>query len=348
MKYSGQTWSMIAALVSCIFLTFSLALPAKAAEDAAPLLRMDLRQVDQNAVGRLSMHYPTLAADSVSIPAGVQAYAYRIAQMREGYPADPAMARYTAAIGWDQAVAQATHSAAPVDWAGLANALTSYIQSDNVTANAVANIDSNYTATFNNLPVGVYLILTPAFTFNNFTYTFIPSLVAVPTVSQGKISYNVVAEAKGAKTPKPAEPVEYKIIKQWDDNSAHNARPKQILVEILRDGTPFTTVTLSAENGWNYRWSDSAGHVWTVSEKLESLAGTPYVVSNSKIGNTFILTNTDNTPPPNKPRPKLSTTGGQMSHWWIAPVIILAGITLLVGIKIKGKRSVKNEADNRG
>ena len=57
------------------------------------------------------------------------------------------------------------------------------------------------------------------------------------------------------------------VEKQWilDDG---REMPERVTAVLLRDGAPYETVTLSAENGWQYSWTGlDAAHIWTVEER---------------------------------------------------------------------------------
>lgn len=348
MTYPAKFRRALYALFASVCMAAVSMLPATAAADPAPLFAIDFSQVDPDTPGSLSMHYPTLVHDNVA-PESVQVRAYRIAEMAAGYPAVPDISPYAAAVGWNQAVTHTSTSAQPTDWAGLADALAAYLQANSVQPDAISTIDQSGTAAFHDVHVGIYLVLTTPVTTATWTYTFAPSLIAVPTVDEGgQINYDVTSEAKTDKEPRPTHGVEYKITKHWNDGGNKAERPSHITVDLLRDGQLFEVVTLSAANGWVYSWSDEGGHQWKVSERVENLRGTSYVTSNTRVGETYIVTNTSPTPPPPRPRKPLSHTGSTSETWRIAGAVLLMGVGTVAGVKQHQRRSSQMEATNRG
>ena len=59
------------------------------------------------------------------------------------------------------------------------------------------------------------------------------------------------------------------VYKEWEGDDEHlDQRPDHVTVDIYRDEVYYTTVTLSAENGWRYRWVDETGSSsWIVMER---------------------------------------------------------------------------------
>lgn len=57
--------------------------------------------------------------------------------------------------------------------------------------------------------------------------------------------------------------IERKVLKVWRDDGNEEKRPEQIVVQLLRDGEVYDTVTLSNDNNWRYTWPElSADHHW--------------------------------------------------------------------------------------
>ena len=283
---------------------------------------VNLEKIDQNAKGTITLDFHYEGAPL----AGVKVSAYRIAQAKRHFPALPAYEQYLQALKWndfqDKSGAIPAGSVDASKWADFAGNLANHIQADQVAPDAMATSDSNGKATFNNLNVGVYLLLADPFTSvatSGETYVFSPSLVTVPSLVDGKLQYGVNAVAKLEKVlPKPAQ---YQVVKHWQDGGNQTARPKAVKIQILRDEKLFQTIELNSANNWTYRWEDSEGHRWAVAEQL---GNTPYTVSYEKIGQAFTVTNT--LVPKNPPkRPPLSKTGANLNYLWLAPVLMVLG-----------------------
>lgn len=289
---------------------------------ATSLDLVNLEKIDQNAKGTITLDFHYEGAPLV----GVKVSAYRIAQAKRHFPAQPAYQQYLQALKWndfqDKSGAIPAGSVDASKWADFAGSLANHIHVDQVAPDAVATSDSNGKATFNNLEVGVYLLLADPFTStaaSGETYVFNPSLVTVPSLVDGKLQYGVNAVAKLEKVlPKPAQ---YQVVKHWQDGGNQTARPKAVKIQILRDEKLFQTIELNSANNWTYRWEDSEGHRWAVAEQL---GNTPYTVSYEKVGQAFTVTNTF--VPKNPPqRPPLSKTGANLNYLWLAPLLMVLG-----------------------
>lgn len=283
---------------------------------------VNLEKIDQNAKGTITLDFHYEGAPL----AEVKVSAYRIAQAKRHFPALPAYQQYLQALKWndfqDKSGAIPAGSVNATQWADFADSLANHIHADQVKPDAVATSDSNGKATFNNLEVGVYLLLAAPFTStaaSGETYVFNPSLVTVPSLVDGKLQYAVNAVAKLEKVlPKPAQ---YQVVKHWQDGGNQTARPQAVKIQILRDEKLFQTIELNSANNWTYRWEDSEGHRWAVAEQL---GNTPYTVSYEKIGQAFTVTNT--LVPKNPPkRPPLSKTGANLNYLWLAPLLMVLG-----------------------
>lgn len=283
---------------------------------------VNLEKIDQNAKGTITLDFHYEGAPLV----GVKVSAYRIAQAKRHFPAQPAYEHYLQALKWndfqDKSGAIPASSADTTKWADFAGSLANHIHADQVKPDAVATSDSNGKATFKDLEVGVYLLLADPFTNaggSGETYMFSPSLVTLPSAAGGKLQYAVNAVAKLEKVvPKPAQ---YQVVKHWQDGGNQTARPKAVKIQILRDEKLFQTIELNSANNWSYRWEDSEGHRWAVAEQL---GNTPYTVRYEQVGKVFTVTNT--LVPENPPkRPPLTKTGANLNYLWFAPLLMVLG-----------------------
>ena len=89
-----------------------------------------------------------------------------------------------------------------------------------------------------------------------------------------------------------------RVLKVWNDGGSIS-RPAQISVTLLKDGEPYETVDLNAENNWRYAWDELDGSSdWQI---VESSGSGGYTVSVSLQGVTFVVTNSYSPPPPVNP-----------------------------------------------
>lgn len=340
---------MLAATVLAALLGFGMLAPAAA--HAAPLADpsqtssetstpsgatsldlVNLEKIDQNAKGTITLDFHYEGAPLV----GVKVSAYRIALAKRHFSAQPAYEHYLQALKWndfqDKSGAIPAGSADTTKWADFAGSLANHIHADQVVPDAVVTSDNNGKATFNNLEVGVYLLLAAPFTSraaSGETYMFNPAIVTLPNMVDGKLQYAVNAVAKLEKVvPKPAQ---YQVVKHWQDGGNQTARPKAIKIQILRDEKLFQTIELNSANNWTYRWEDSEGHRWAVAEQL---GNSPYTVRYEQVGKVFTVTNT--LVPKNPPkRPPLSKTGANLNYLWLAPLLMVLGA---VGITMRRRQ----------
>lgn len=293
---------------------------------------VNLEKINQNAKGTITLDFHHEGAPLV----GVKVSAYRIAQAKRHFPANAPYEKYLRALKWndfqDKSGAIPAGGADATKWADFAGSLANHIHADQVVPDAVVTSDNNGKASFNNLEVGVYLLLADPFTnagASGETYMFNPSLVTLPSAAGGKLQYAVNAVAKLEKVvPKPAQ---YQVVKHWQDGGNQTARPKAIKIQILRDEKLFQTIELNSENNWSYRWEDSEGHRWAVAEQL---GNSPYTVRYEQVGKVFTVTNT--LVPKNPPkRPPLSKTGANLNYLWFAPLLMVLGA---VGIAMRRRQ----------
>lgn len=121
------------------------------------------------------------------------------------------------------------------------------------------------------------------------------------------------------------------VQKVWRDGANAKSRPKSIEIQLLRDGRPHETVTLSEANGWRHAWDSlDAGHAWSVAEPAVP-AG--YVSEVTQDGGAFTVTNTFGTPPSLLPQ-----TG---DLWWPVPALAAAGALCYLIARLTRPRSAR-------
>ena len=213
---------------------------------------------------------------------------------------------------------------------------------------------------------GVFLLLGKEHLQGGNAYQALPILFVLPyAFDEGdELNYELLIRMKVEKEPDDPNPpaVRRKALKVWMDEGYENERPQEVTVQLLCDGEIYDTQTLSSENNWSYEWTELSGeHEWSLTEK--EMDG--YRVSVEQAGITFVVTNTydseivlptptptvtpEVTPEPSTspevtatPKPTPTKTPkptptkdpsvlpqtGQL--WWPVPVLLAAGLLLIV------------------
>lgn len=246
-------------------------------------------------------------------------------------------------------------------WHHLADTLAGYVLRDNVAPADSGKTDTHGQLVFptdgGRLTAGLYLVTGQRHTQNGFRYDPAPFMVLLPAQEANEWVYDVHAAPKADISPLPEEggTVARKVLKVWDDSG--EGRPSSVTVQLLRDGKVYDTVTLSAENRWQHRWSELDDvYVWQVVEKTVPEG---YTVSVGREGITLVITNTaaaPTVPPPSEPsappspptptddtprQPTLPQTG---QLWWPVPLLALAGLLLTAAGAAVRRRGAEDEA----
>ncbi len=221
-------------------------------------------------------------------------------------------------------------------WRQLASTLEGYVLRDSVQPTAQGSTDGQGQLTLptggKKLTPGLYLILGSRHTQNGSYYDPSPFFVLLPTADReaNDYTYQVTADVKYDKTPVPDQPtkVTRTMQKVWKDDGHEKARPQEVVVQLLRGGQVYDTVTLNSQNNWRHRWSDlDSRYRWTVTEKTVA----DYTVTVTQEGKTFVVTNTYQTPTPGKKTDTKLPQTGQL--WWPVPVLLSVGLLLvLIGV----------------
>ena len=251
-------------------------------------------------------------------------------------------------------------------WRALAQTLESYAARDNLKPLRTAETGKNGKAVFGHLETGLYLVTGDRYRQGRYTNTPEPFLIALPTLDGADVwIYDAVVSCKYDSDYTPPggggddDTVNRKVLKVWKDGGNEDQRPKEIVVQLLRNGKVYDTVTLNAGNNWRHTWTGlDDDYTWRVVE-YETPEG--YTVTVEREGITFVMTNTkepdnppdrppDNppdqppdTPPDNPPdepdepdepgtpdepgEPGLPQTG---MLWWPVPVLACAGLFLFL------------------
>lgn len=193
-------------------------------------------------------------------------------------------------------------------WKALASTLEGFVLRDNIAPADSGKTDKQGLLIFPNqskhLEQGLYLVLGHRHTQGGRIYDAAPFMVLLPAQDKEANDwlYDVTVNPKHDFHPEPDEPDEgtitRKVLKVWADEGHEEERPQEVIVQLLRDGKVYDTVTLNAANNWRYTWNDlDDRYTWTIVEKeLED-----YTVTVTLEGVTFVVTNTLTPPPPPPP-----------------------------------------------
>ncbi len=182
-------------------------------------------------------------------------------------------------------------------WKILASTLEGYVLRDDIAVTDSGKTNQEGYLTFpsgnNKLTQGLYLVLGQRHTQGDFYYDASPFMVMLPSqnAETEEWLYETIVEPKYDTVEIPDIPstVTRKVLKVWDDAGTENLRPKEIIMQLLRDGKVYDSVSLNTENNWRYTWTGLDGqYTWTVVEKESE----NYKVSVTREDITFIVTNT--------------------------------------------------------
>ena len=209
-------------------------------------------------------------------------------------------------------------------WQQLASELERAIVMDPaILPEATAKADSSGKAAFDELSMGLYLVMSEGKELEGYVYTTSSFFVMLPTQNpqNNTWTYDVAVNAKPVQNPVRAN---YKVIKIWKDDCHKTQRPASITVKLLRDGTEYESVKLPHNGAWSYEWKDlDVNHKWTVTEVQQTGYAKPEI---KQEGNTFTITNTCNKTSYSF-QLKLPQTG---QLWWPVPVLLMAGMLFVI------------------
>lgn len=191
------------------------------------------------------------------------------------------------------------------EWLTLASTLEGFVLRDKLVPTDSKKTNRQGVAIFPSegvkLTPGLYLVLGTRHTQDEVVYESLPFMILMPMQNPGEDEWNYDV----ALSPKYESRSEYetakvtcKVLKVWDDKGNEESRPKDVVVQLLRDGEIYDTVKLNAENNWRYKWSNlDITYQWRVVEKeLDD-----YTVEVSREGVTFVITNTYTKETPDEP-----------------------------------------------
>lgn len=180
-------------------------------------------------------------------------------------------------------------------WKALASTLEGYVLRDKLDPAGSGATDGQGQLSFpsggQKLTPGLYLVLGSRREQNGRVYDPQPFLVMLPTLDKetGERIYRVRVSPKYEVRPDVPGVVSRKALKVWRDEGQEANRPKDITVQLLRDGRVYDTATLNADNSWRYVWEELDGAFrWTLVEE----APEGYTVEITREGATFLVVNT--------------------------------------------------------
>ncbi|MBE5758649.1 MAG: Cna B-type domain-containing protein [Clostridiales bacterium] len=206
-------------------------------------------------------------------------------------------------------------------WQDIAQTVYSYIVAGQIQPTDEKTTAENGSVSFTGLEAGLYFVREVSTETNDGIYVFNQLMVYVPTPKpDGTYLYQVEAKPKCTGfTPK----TQYSVTKLWQDSGYQNNRPKEILVNIYKDGVLFETQTLHAENNWTYNWyvSQEDHSKWTVAEKASSSV---YQVKIQQNGSYFSIINTYRT------TPDVPKTGDSFTPMLWVILLCFSGVMLVI------------------
>lgn len=212
------------------------------------------------------------------------------------------------------------------EWRNAAETLSAYAVSAQMTPSYSAVTDESGQVRFSDLHTGIYLVMGVTAETSEGTYQFENFCIFLPTpLDDGTLNYDVHAKPKSTHTPPAEEPKElkYQVVKLWKDTGIRILRPKNVTVDILKNGQIQETIVLNSDNNWSYSWTapeDDA--IWTVVEKDVPDAYTVVITSS---GTAFTITNSRPAPTVDPPK-----TGDTFAFRPYLTTMAVSGILLLL------------------
>lgn len=212
-------------------------------------------------------------------------------------------------------------------WNTVAQTLCAYIVADQIAPDLEKVTDENGTVCFSDLDTGLYFVREVVAENTSGTYVFNQFMVYVPT-PQPDGSYDYTVEAKPKCTnfvPKS----QFRVTKLWQDGGDQTIRPKEVTVDIYKDGVLYETQILCADNNWSYTWyvSGEDPGKWTVVERTVT---DDYKVTIQQNGSHFSIINTHQTVP------DIPQTGDSSTPMLWILLMCFSGIMLVIlGIYIR-------------
>ncbi len=224
-------------------------------------------------------------------------------------------------------------------WVTLASTLEGYVQRDNVKAQSSGKTEKDGTLHVSSedgkISQGLYLVIGDRHTQEKYYYDATPFLILLPSqdLEKNEWAYEAKVEVKyrAEKIPEKPETVTRKVLKKWVNRDKDTQAPKEVTVQLLKNGKVSDTVVLNEKNDWRHTWKDlDSKSQWKVVEK--EVKG--YQVSIKQEGITFVVTNTyipkQTSTPPGTKKPPMTTLPQTGQLWWPVPCLLCLGVLFLV------------------
>lgn len=200
------------------------------------------------------------------------------------------------------------------EWKAVTDTLVSYTAADGLSPDKTVITDKDGTASFKNIPDGMYLILAVTAEKDSVCAEFESFLTVVKdgedTVAIPKgvpISPEGGNDGGGGNTPGGDKPgggdengdipegdttdkSSHTLVKQWRDEGFSHKRPVSLEIVILKNNEKYATVSLTRENNWSYSWTDNDTDARFTAVERNVPDG--YTVTVSETGGCLIITNT--------------------------------------------------------
>ena len=312
---------MIALICLCFWLTPCYTMASSTIDASEPI------NVNQECMLTLTYICEGTAFEDISVKL------YKIADVSSDY-------QYTLTSHFEQSELILNGVRTNGEWNVIRSTLEAHIIADNIKADAVAKTDSEGLVCFESLKPGLYLATVGTVTRKELTCFFDSALVALPGLNtEGNWQYQVTVASKSEMIPPSDKEIELKVLKLWKGDEGRNSRPKNIEVEIFRDGASYKKVVLSEDDNWSYSWTaKDDGAKWTVIER-----NTPsrYTMTAQNRDTSFILTNTYTPAKPDGPFDTPQT--GDTSNIMLYVILMIVSGSILILLGIIGKRNAHEE-----
>ena len=210
------------------------------------------------------------------------------------------------------------------EWKALAETVSAYVKRDAVAPLKEGKTDRNGDLVFSgdDMKPGLYLVIGDRRTIGRFTYIPEPFFISFPSYGADNTwVYDQEAVPKFTSIYDPpgggggdnpgGGTVTRKALKVWKDTGAESARPQEISVQLLRNGTVYGSAKLNEANNWSYEWNGlDRSDTW---ELVEETVPAGYTVSVTREGVTFVVTNTNTNETADPPDPGEPMTPGTPS-----------------------------------
>ncbi len=229
-------------------------------------------------------------------------------------------AAFTPVAPFDQYSISFRNDLSSSEWQALADTLTSYVEADQLPATHIRETRKR-TATFADLPTGLYLVIGQNVGTVDTIFAPQPTLIVLPNrQSNGWWEYDVKMSPKW--DIHPAEFKDLEVLKVWEDNDVDD-RPTSVEVELYCDGALHDAILLTKENNWRHTWTGlDTRYAWTV---VERRVPSGYTVTITEEEGVTVITNVRTYPPDRPNDPDIPKTG---TDW--TPVTALAGAGIIL------------------